>query len=95
MVDSDLLARIVIDEAHCVSSLGHDYRPAFLQLSKLHSMFPKVPIIGLTATAPAKVVQDMLKILLMPKTTSPGRAALPGTTVLFTYVPPSSSLTTD
>ncbi|KAM0748733.1 ATP-dependent DNA helicase [Meredithblackwellia eburnea MCA 4105] len=84
MHDAGLLARIVIDEAHCCSSLGHDYRTSYLCLGKLKSLFPTVPITALTATAPTSVVQDTLKILQMPRTTSPGTAALPNTTVLFT-----------
>ncbi|MAV80206.1 MAG: recombinase RecQ [Flavobacteriaceae bacterium] len=54
---------IAIDEAHCISEWGHDFRPAFRSIKKLRSMFPKVPFIAVTATATSKVLDDITKEL--------------------------------
>ncbi len=50
---------IAIDEAHCISQWGYDFRPSYLELIKLRDLQPKVPILGLTATATPKVVADI------------------------------------
>lgn len=57
------LDRIAIDEVHCCSQWGHDFRPDYKFLGVLKSMFPDVPILGLTATAPAKIIVDVQKML--------------------------------
>lgn len=57
------LARIAVDEAHCISEWGHDFRPSFQQLSWFKAEFPDVPIICLTATATARVRDDIIRTL--------------------------------
>ena len=54
---------ITIDEAHCVSQWGHDFRPAYLKISSLKIHFPKVPFLALTATATSKVKEDIINEL--------------------------------
>jgi ATP-dependent DNA helicase RecQ len=57
------IAGFAIDEAHCVSEWGHDFRPDYRKLSQLRHYFPKVPWLGLTATATDRVRQDIIKQL--------------------------------
>lgn len=51
---------IAIDEAHCVSQWGHDFRPAYLKISLLKPHFPKVPFLALTASATQRVQEDIM-----------------------------------
>src|SRR5438874_7449826 len=54
---------IAIDEAHCISEWGHDFRPEYRKLAQLRALFPNVPIMALTATATERVRTDILKQL--------------------------------
>ncbi|KAJ8938070.1 hypothetical protein NQ318_014551 [Aromia moschata] len=61
--DKGHLKRIVIDEVHCCSTWGHDFRPEYNHLGFFKSMFPGVPILGLTATATMSVLIDIQNML--------------------------------
>jgi ATP-dependent DNA helicase RecQ len=57
------IAQFAIDEAHCISEWGHDFRPEYRELKKLRTHFPDVPVMALTATATERVRADIVKQL--------------------------------
>ncbi|MEU0315541.1 DNA helicase RecQ [Nocardioides sp. NPDC006273] len=63
LLDQAKISLFAIDEAHCVSQWGHDFRPDYLQLSHLHERWPDVPRIALTATATAETRREIAQRL--------------------------------
>ena len=63
LIEKNMLGYLAIDESHCVSSWGHNFRPNYLKLNKFRQEFPQIPILALTATAKEIVVAEIVKLL--------------------------------
>ncbi|MBP6582373.1 MAG: DNA helicase RecQ [Chromatiaceae bacterium] len=63
LLDQSRVALFAIDEAHCVSQWGHDFRPEYIQLNLLHERWPRIPRIALTATADGLTRQEIVERL--------------------------------
>lgn len=61
------ISLLAIDEAHCISQWGHDFRPEYLKIAEIRSLLPGIPVIALTATATAVVVDEIMEKLAMKK----------------------------
>ncbi len=61
------VSMIAVDEAHCISQWGYDFRPPYLEIAEIRSFFPSVPILALTATATPEVVDDIQEKLKFHK----------------------------
>jgi ATP-dependent DNA helicase RecQ len=59
------ISAFAIDEAHCVSEWGHDFRPEYRQMQRVRDRYPDIPIMGLTATATERVRQDIIQQLTL------------------------------
>lgn len=54
------ISLIVVDEAHCISQWGYDFRPSYLEIAAVRKLFPDAPLLALTATATPEVVDDIM-----------------------------------
>ncbi len=67
LLDQTPVALLAIDEAHCISQWGHDFRPEYLQLTEIRRRYPEVPCIAVTATADAPTQREILRQLRLPR----------------------------
>ncbi len=61
------VSMIVVDEAHCISQWGYDFRPSYLKIAQLRTELPGIPVLALTATATPQIVEDIQERLLFSK----------------------------
>ena len=61
------VSMLTVDEAHCISQWGYDFRPSYMRIAEIRAFFPKAPILALTATATQAVVEDIQRLLKFPR----------------------------
>jgi ATP-dependent DNA helicase RecQ len=67
LIKNNTLGFIAIDESHCVSGWGHDFRPEYANISKFREAYPKIPMLAVTATATTDVCNDIINVLKLNK----------------------------
>jgi RecQ family ATP-dependent DNA helicase len=63
MIDNNLLGYLAVDESHCISVWGHDFRPEYMKISEFRTQFPQIPIMAVTATATTLVKEEISRSL--------------------------------
>jgi len=63
LIEKEMLKFVAIDESHCLSAWGHDFRPQYLKLKKFRDLFPTIPIMAVTATAKEQVVKEIINFM--------------------------------
>jgi len=63
MIDNNLLGYLAVDESHCISVWGHDFRPEYMKISEFRIQFPQIPIMAVTATATTIVKEEISRSL--------------------------------
>lgn len=67
MIEAKILGYLAVDEAHCISVWGHDFRPEYLKISTFRELYPEIPILAVTATATKLVEEEIATSLLLKK----------------------------
>jgi ATP-dependent DNA helicase RecQ len=86
-------ALIVVDEAHCISQWGYDFRPSYLRIAALREQLPEVPVIALTASATPKVQDDICEKLALRKNNSRFRQSFERANLSYSVFQPVSKQT--